>query len=88
MEVVDDIPIINLRNGIMVSEVPLDVVLEGLARLLCHAAQIPSRFGTRADCLVVLDEGDIEILPAVDGAGRELLQPVEGLAAHHHGEVS
>ena len=30
VEVVDNIPVINLRNGITVSEVPLDVVAEGL----------------------------------------------------------
>ena len=48
MDVVDDIPIINLRNGITVSEVPLDVVAEGLVRLLDDTCQIPSDFGTRA----------------------------------------
>ena len=30
MEVVDNIPVINLHNGITVSKVPLDVVAEGL----------------------------------------------------------
>ena len=70
MEAVDNIPVINLRNGITVSEVPLDVVAEGLVRLLDDASQIPSGFGTRAGCLVVLDESIAEILPAVDGAGR------------------
>ena len=69
MEVVDDVPIINFRNGIKVSEVPLDVVAEGLVRLLDDAAQIPSGFGTRTGCLVVPDEGAEEVLPAVDGAG-------------------
>ena len=34
VEVVDNIPAINFRNGITVSEVPLDVVTEGLVRLL------------------------------------------------------
>ena len=70
VEVVDNIPVINLRNGIMVSEVPLDVVAEGLVGLLDDTGQIPSGFGTRAGCLVVLDEGAAEILPAVDGADR------------------
>ena len=37
VEVVDNIPIINLRNGITVSKVPLDVVAEGLVRLLLDA---------------------------------------------------
>jgi len=87
MEVVDDVPVINLRNGITVSEVPLDVVAEGLVRLLDDVAQIPSGFGAQAGCLVVLDEGAAEGLPAVDGAGRERLQPVESLAAHHDREV-
>jgi len=50
MEVVDDVPVINLRNGITVSEVPLDVVAEGLIGLLDDAAQIPSGFGARAGC--------------------------------------
>ena len=67
MEVVDNIPVINLCNGITVSEVPLEVVVEGLVRLLDDAWQIPSGFGTRVGCLVVLDEGAAEILPAVDG---------------------
>ena len=67
----------------MVSEVPLDVVAEGLVRLLLDAGQIPSGFGSRAGCLVVLDEGIAEILPAVDGAGRERFEPVESLGAHH-----
>ena len=84
MEVVDHVPIINLCNGVTVSEVPLDVVMEGLAGLLGHAGQIPSSFGTRADCLVALDEGGAEVLPAVDGAGRKSLQQVEALADHHH----
>ena len=38
VEVVDDIPVINFRNGITVSEVPLDVVVEGLVGLLDDAA--------------------------------------------------
>ena len=66
MEVVDNIPVINLRNGITVSEVPLDVVVEGFIGLFDDAGQIPSGFGTRAGCLVVLDEGVAKILPAVN----------------------
>ena len=62
MEAVDNIPVINLRNGITVSEVPLDVVAEGLIRLLFDAGQIPSGFGTWAGCQVVLDKGVAEIL--------------------------
>ena len=87
MEVVDNIPVVNLRNGITVSEVPLDVVAEGLVRLLDDAGQIPSGFGTRARCLVVLDEGAAEILPAVDGTSRERFEPVESLGTHHDREV-
>ena len=48
MEVVDNVPVINLRNRITISEVPLDVDAEGFVGLLCHVAQIPSGFGTRA----------------------------------------
>ena len=87
MEVVDNVPVINLRNGIMVSKVPLDVVAEGLVRLLDDTGQIPSGFGTRAGCLVVLDEGIAELLPAVDGAGRKRFEPVEGVTTHHDREV-
>ena len=87
MEVVDDIAVVNLRDSITVSKVPLDVVAEGLVGLLDDAGQIPSSFGTRARCLVVLDEGAAEILPAVDGAGRERFDPVEGVMAHHDREV-
>ena len=87
MEVVDNILVINLRNGITISEAPLEVVVEGLVRLMDDACQIPSSFGTRAGCLVVLDEGAAEILPAVDGAGRERFEPVEGVATHHNREV-
>ena len=46
MELVDNVPVINLRNCITVSLVPLNVVAEGLIRLLDDAAQIPSGFGT------------------------------------------
>jgi len=70
VEVVDDIPVISFRNSITVSKIPLDVDAEGLVRLLLDNGQIPSGFGTRAGCLVVLDESIAEILPAVDGAGR------------------
>ena len=87
VEVVDNIPIINLRNSIMVSEVPLDVVAEGLVGLLDDAGQIPSSFGTWAGCLVVLDEGTAEVLPAIDGASQERLEPVEGVTTHHDQEV-
>ena len=87
MEVVDNIPIINLRNGITVSKVPLDVVVEGFIGLFDDAGQIPSGFGTRAGCLVVLDEGAAEILPTIDGASRERLEPVEGVATNHYREV-
>ena len=87
MEVVDNIPVINLHNGITVSKVPLDVVAEGLVRLLHDTGQIPSGFGTRAGCLVVLDEGAAKILPAIDGAGKERFEPVEGMATHHDREV-
>ena len=83
MEVVDDVPIINFRNGITINEVPLDVVAEGLVGLLDDAAQIPFGFGTQAGCLVVLDKGVAEVFPAIDGAGRERLEPIENLAAHH-----
>jgi len=83
----DDVPVIILHNGTTVSEVPLDVVVEGLVGLLDDATQIPSSFGARVGCLVVLDEGAAEGLPAVDGAGREHLQPVESLAAHHDREL-
>ena len=55
--------------------------------LLRDTAQIPSGFGTRAGCLVVLDEGGAELLPAVDRASREGFEPVESLAAHHDWEV-
>ena len=44
VEVVDDVPVISFRNGITVSKVPLDVVAEGLFRLLDNAGQIPSSF--------------------------------------------
>ena len=87
MEVVDDVPVISFHNGITVSKVPLDVVAEGLVRLLFDAGQIPSGFGTRAGCLVVLDEGVAEILPAVDGAGGERFEPVESLGTHHDRKV-
>ena len=87
VEVVDDVPVVSFRNSIMISKVPLDVVTEGLARLLFDAGQIPSGFGTREGCLVVLDEGVAELLPAVDGAGRERFEPVEGMATHHDQEV-
>ena len=87
IEVVDDVPVISFRNGITVSKVPLDVVAEGLIRLLHDTCQIPSGFGTRTGRLVVLDEGTAEILPIVDGASRERFEPVEGVAPHHDREV-
>ena len=37
VEVVDNVPIISFRNGITVSEEPLNVVAEGLVRLLFDA---------------------------------------------------
>ena len=55
--------------------------------MLGDAGQIPSGFGTRAGCLVVLDEGAAEILSAVDGANRERFEPVEGVTTHHDREV-
>ena len=81
---VDNVPVTSFRNGITIRKIPLDVVTEGLVGLLDDVAQIPFGFGTRAGCLVVLDEGIAEILPAVDGAGRKCLEQVEGLVAHHH----
>jgi hypothetical protein len=36
----------------------------------------------------VVDEGRVEILLAVDGAGLKSLKPIQGLVAHHHWEVS
>ena len=83
MEVVDHVPVINFRNCVTVSEVPFDIVTQGLGRTLRDAAQIPSSFGARAGCLVVLDEGGAEVLPAVDRAGRKGFQLVESLATHH-----
>ena len=87
MEVVDHVPVIDFRNCITVSKVPFDVVTQGLGGSLCNAAQIPSGFGARAGCLVVLDEGGAEVLPAIDRAGRKRLEPVLCLPAHHHREV-
>ena len=83
----DDVPVISFRNGITVSKVPLDVVAEGLIRLLHDTCQIPSGFGAWAGCLVVLDEGAAEVLPAIDGASQERLEPVEGVTTHHDQEV-
>jgi hypothetical protein len=87
VEVVDDVPIISFRNGITVSKLPLDVVAEGLVRLLHNTGQIPSGLGTQARCLVVLDEGAAEILPTVDGASGKCLEPVESLGTLHDREV-
>ena len=87
VEVVDDVPVISFRNGITVSEVPLDVVADGLVRLLHNTGQIPSGLGTRARCLVVLDECITEILPTVDGASGKHFEPVESLWTHHDQEV-
>jgi hypothetical protein len=47
VEVVDNVPVINFRNGITLSEVPLDVVAEGLVGLLNDTGQMPSSFWTR-----------------------------------------
>jgi hypothetical protein len=66
VEVVDHIPVINFRNCITVTKVPFDVITQGLGRPLHDAAQIPSGFGARASYLVVLDEGDTEVLQAID----------------------
>ena len=87
VEVVDDVPVISFRNSITASKVPLDVVMEGLDRLLFDVGQIPSGFGTRAGCLVVLDEGIAKILPAIGGADRERFEPIGGVATHHDREV-
>ena len=87
MEVVDHIRVINLSNCVTVSKVPFDVVAQGLGGTLHDTAQIPSGFGARAGCLVVLDESDAEVLPAVDRAGRKGFKLVLCLAAHHHWEV-
>ena len=87
VEVVDDVPVISFRNRITVSKVPLDVVTEGLVRLMHNIGRIPSGLGTRARCLVVLDEGAAEILPTVDGASRKCFEPVESLGTHHDREV-
>ena len=87
MEVVDHIPVISLRNRVMVSKVPFNVVTQGLGGALRDAAQIPSGFGAGASCLVVLDEGGAEVLAVVDRAGRKGFEPVLCLAAHHHREV-
>ena len=87
MEVVDHVPVINFCNYVTVSEVPFDIVTQGLGRTLRDAAQIPSSFGARAGCLVVLDEGSAEVLPAVYRAGGKGLEPVLHLLAHHYREV-
>ena len=71
VEMVDRVPVINLRNGVTIIEVPLEVVTEGLGTLLCDAAYIPFCFGPRAGDLEELDEGGAEVLPVVDGADRE-----------------
>ena len=83
----DHVPVINFHNCVMVSEVPLDVITQRLSRLLSDAGQIPSSLGAQACCLVVLDEGSAKALPAVDRAGKEGFQPIEGLATHHDREV-
>ena len=87
VKVVDNILVINLRNCITVSEVPFNVVAQGLGRLLGDAGQIPSGLGTRTRRLEVLDEGGAKILPAVDRAGGESFQPVKSLETHHYQEV-
>ena len=87
VKVLDHVPVINFRNHVTVRKVPLDVVGQGLGGKLRDVAQIPSSFGSRAGCLVVLDEGGAEIQPAVDRAGRKSFKLVERMAAHHHREV-
>jgi hypothetical protein len=73
VEVVDDVPIINLRNHVTVSEVPLVVVAEGFIGLLGDTVLIPSGFGTRAGRLEVIDEGGAKILQAIDGVRSKFL---------------
>ena len=84
VEVVDHVSINNFCNCVTVSKVPFDVITQGPERPLRDTAQIPSGFGARAGCLVVLDEGGAEVLPAIDRAGRKGLEPVLCLPAHHH----
>ena len=74
VEVVDHVPVISFRNCITVSKVPFDVIAQGLGRPLRDAAQIPSGFGARAGCLIVLDKGVAEVLPAVYLASWERLE--------------
>ena len=38
VEVVDHVPIINLRNRVTVNKVPIDIVMKGLGGELCNAA--------------------------------------------------
>jgi hypothetical protein len=44
VEVVDSIPVINLCNCITVSEVPLDVVAEGLVGLLDDSCRFKAKY--------------------------------------------
>ena len=71
VKVLDHVPVINFRNHVTVRKVPLDVVGQGLGRLLSDAGKIPSGLGARTCCLVILVEGGAEVLPTVDRvAGR------------------
>ena len=64
----------------------LDVLLQGLSRLLLDAAQVTHDWRTVASALEVGDEAGAHLFPRGDRAGRQVQEPGAGTILERHGK--
>ena len=74
-ECTDDVCVDDIREGVALLRKPVDVIPQGLSRLLLTALEVPRV--SRADVrpLEVPDEDPLEICPVADAIVREEFEP-------------
>jgi hypothetical protein len=83
----DDICINDVREGIALLGEPVDVVPQGLTRLLFEALEVPGVFGAHVRPLEIPNEDLFELHLATDAVGRQEFEPCSNELPDTDGEV-
>ena len=86
-ECIDDIHVNDIREGVAYFGEPMDVILQGLTRLLLVALEVPRIPRTNIGPLEIPDEDPLEVRPVADAVGREEFEPCPNMFPHADGEV-
>ena len=66
---------------------PADVILQGLARLLLAALEVPGVTRANIRSLEIFDEDPLEVRPVMDAVVQEEFKPCPNIFPHADGEI-